>query len=169
MFGDGAGAIVISAGKSDGHAKLLASTFGADTLAPLMHYRGGGASAPTNPDTTVLHRYEIDAIEVAAHFGKLLGKAIHDLKAIHDFKLYDIQRFYFHQANLRLVEKFADEIGIPMSKVAVNVDRYGNTAAASTLILLDEDVRWGRIQQGDLCLLAAMGAGAHYGAALIRW
>jgi 3-oxoacyl-[acyl-carrier-protein] synthase-3 len=169
MFGDGAGAVVVSRSNIDNGHDVLASVAGIDTAMSLMHYQGGGASIPTHARSIALHRYEIDAKAVAVQFRRLLKRAIEELQAIHPFELATIRRFYFHQANLRLIERFAEDLDIAMTRVAVNVDRYGNTSAASTLILLDDDVRQGAVHEGDLLLIAAMGAGAQYGATLVRW
>jgi 3-oxoacyl-[acyl-carrier-protein] synthase-3 len=74
-----------------------------------------------------------------------------------------------HQANLRIIEAVSQYLKLPMDRFVVNVDRYGNTSAASVPIALDEANRAGRIKRGDLILLVAFGAGLTYGSALIRW
>lgn len=81
----------------------------------------------------------------------------------------DIDLFIFHQANLRIIEAAAELLKIPPEKTYNNVDRYGNTSAASVPICLHEALMEGRIQVGDLILLAAFGAGFSWGAALLRW
>jgi 3-oxoacyl-[acyl-carrier-protein] synthase III len=101
-----------------------------------------------------------------------LGEAIRG-----EFKGYDvdglkrlIDRYYLHQANMRLVEGFAKYAKLPLGRVPMHMDRYGNTSAAGTLILFAEDLAAGNIAlgSGQLVLFAAIGAGAHYGAHLIR-
>jgi 3-oxoacyl-[acyl-carrier-protein] synthase III len=81
-----------------------------------------------------------------------------------------IARYYLHQANKRLVDGFVAASGLPSDKVAMHMDRYGNTSAAGTLILLAEDLDAGtvRIGSGDAVLFAAIGAGIHYGAHVVR-
>ncbi|MBP6508580.1 MAG: 3-oxoacyl-ACP synthase, partial [Opitutaceae bacterium] len=74
-----------------------------------------------------------------------------------------------HQANLRIIEAISDYLELPMDRFFVNLDRYGNTSAASVPIALDEARKSGRIQPGDITLLVAFGAGLTYGSALIRW
>ena len=81
----------------------------------------------------------------------------------------DIQWLVPHQANLRIIEAISEYLELPMERFFVNVDRYGNTSAASIPIALDEARRAGRIKSGDLTLLVAFGAGLTYGSALIRW
>ena len=97
-----------------------------------------------------------------------MGKAIRGLQARCPFELADVDRFYFHQANKRVLEDFAKQLGIPLDKVAINVDRYGNLSAAATPVLFDEDLKNQRVGTGDLCLFSAVGAGTHYGAFLYR-
>ena len=74
-----------------------------------------------------------------------------------------------HQANLRIIQATADRIGIPMDKVVINIDKYGNTSAASIPIALDEAVVAGRVKNGDYILLEAFGGGLTWASALIRW
>jgi 3-oxoacyl-[acyl-carrier-protein] synthase-3 len=74
-----------------------------------------------------------------------------------------------HQANLRIIEAIAQYLELPVERFFVNLDRYGNTSAASIPIAMDEALRLGRIKPGDITLLVAFGAGLTYGSALIRW
>jgi 3-oxoacyl-[acyl-carrier-protein] synthase-3 len=81
----------------------------------------------------------------------------------------DIDLLVPHQANLRIIEATAKHAGIPMSKVMVNLDRYGNTSSASIPLALDQAVSEGRVKPGSLVLLVAFGAGFTWGSAVIRW
>jgi 3-oxoacyl-[acyl-carrier-protein] synthase-3 len=74
-----------------------------------------------------------------------------------------------HQMNARMIESVTERLGFPMSKTVVNIDRYGNTSAASIPIALDEAVRAGRIKRGDIVLSAAMGAGITWGTFIVKW
>jgi 3-oxoacyl-[acyl-carrier-protein] synthase-3 len=74
-----------------------------------------------------------------------------------------------HQANLRIIQAIAERLGIPMEKVYINIDRYGNTSAASIPIALDEAVRAGKVKDGDYILLEAFGGGLTWASALIKW
>ena len=87
----------------------------------------------------------------------------------HGLGVDDVDWFVPHQANQRILEAVAQRLGFPPEKVLINVDRYGNTSAATIPTVLDEAVRDGRIQKGQLLLLDAFGAGFTYGAMLIRW
>ena len=81
----------------------------------------------------------------------------------------DVSLFIPHQANLRIIEAAVKRVGLPMERVFVNVDRYGNTGAASVYVALEEAIAAGRVRPGDLVLLAAFGGGFAWGAVLIRW
>jgi len=80
-----------------------------------------------------------------------------------------VSLFIPHQANLRIIEAAAKRVGLPMERVFVNVDRYGNTGAASVFVALEEALVAGRVKRGDLVLVAAFGGGFAWGACLIRW
>jgi 3-oxoacyl-[acyl-carrier-protein] synthase-3 len=85
------------------------------------------------------------------------------------YSLSDVDWFVPHQANKRIIEAVAHRMDIPMGKVLLNVDRYANTSAATVPTIMDEAVRDGRIQKGQLLLLDAFGAGLTCGAVLLRW
>jgi 3-oxoacyl-[acyl-carrier-protein] synthase-3 len=87
----------------------------------------------------------------------------------HGLRVQDIDLFIPHQANLRIIEAAAKRVGLPMDRVFVNVDRYGNTGAASVYVALEEALAAGRIRRGSLVLMAAFGGGFAWGAALMRW
>ena len=85
------------------------------------------------------------------------------------FTADDLSLFIPHQANLRIIEAACKRAGLPMERVFVNVDRYGNTGAASVYVALEEALATGRIKRGDLVLMAAFGGGFAWGAVLMRW
>ena len=87
----------------------------------------------------------------------------------HGFTAADVDLFVPHQANLRIIEAAAKRLELPMDKVFINLDRYGNTGAASVYLALEEAVSVGRVKPGNLVLLAAFGGGVTWGAALYRW
>jgi 3-oxoacyl-[acyl-carrier-protein] synthase-3 len=137
----------------------------------LLHMPGGGSKNPAS----------IDTIKKKLHYIKMKGnetfkvavRTLEDLviKTLHENKL-DASKLSLlipHQANLRIIQATAERIGIPMDKVIVNLERYGNTSAASIPIALDEAVRTGRIRGGDYILLEAFGGGFTWASALIRW
>lgn len=161
IFGDGAGAVLLR--KSEGilsDSEIIASYQGVDPSMPLMEF------APRGNDPRPL--YIIDGRGVAVGFKTYAMRALDGLKAKYRFDYEDVQRFYFHQVNGRVLERFVKDAGIPEERVAMHVNRYGNIAAAATLVLLDEDRKAGNVNEGDLVVFCAVGAGAQYGAALVR-
>ena len=100
---------------------------------------------------------------------RVMEEAARDILEQHHLRADQISLVIPHQANLRIIEAISQYLEIPMERFFVNVDRYGNTSAASIPIALDEARRSGRIKAGDVTLLVAFGAGLTYGSALIRW
>src|SRR5256886_16455090 len=100
---------------------------------------------------------------------RCFGYSTFSLLDRHGVKAEDFDIFIPPQANLRIIEAAAKRVGLPMEKVFVNVDRYGNTGAASVYVALEEAVATGRVKRGDLMLIAAFGGGFAWGAALVRW
>lgn len=170
LFGDGGGAMILRSDPS-GPSGIVGS-FAENEHIDLVIRRGGGGMWPAHPgrfDVTDSAFY-VDGQLVASSFGPMLEKAIRGALARADVSLEDIKRFYFHQANKRVLDAFIDKIGIPRERVPMHVERYGNMVTAGTLVLLAEDLRDGHVQlgSGDLILMAALGAGAQSAAHVIR-
>jgi 3-oxoacyl-[acyl-carrier-protein] synthase III len=171
LFGDGAGAAVLRRARQ--HQKGILSAFvrSDGTLADLLHRPGGGAVSPF--DEQVMqdrsHFIRMNGREVFKHAVRSMSEAA--TRALDDAKLTaaDIDLMIPHQANIRIIESTAKHAGIPMEKVYVNVDRYGNTSAASVPIALDEAVETGRIREGSRVLLVAFGAGFTWGAMVVQF
>ena len=168
MFGDGAGAIVLR-GDERPDQGILASTAGTDHQELVVH-RGGGAWRPHPRACLSDHAYFINGPVVAEAYPFFMQKAVDEVSGRAPGHMDEVKRFYLHQANLHVLEKFVAKAGLPAERVPVNVDRYGNTSAASTLLLFAEDLEQGRVRlgSGDLVLFAAVGAGVHYGGQLVR-
>lgn len=171
IFGDGAGAVIVSR-SDDPSAGILESRLHSDgSLTEIVGMYGGGTREPLTPELVARggHFLRMDGRavwecavrEVPAVIREVLEAACLPVDAI-DFMIS-------HQANKRLLATILDQVGIPLEKTFTNVEKYGNTVAASALIALDEAVRFGKIKRGDLVLLSAIGAGMSYGAHLIRW
>jgi 3-oxoacyl-[acyl-carrier-protein] synthase III len=162
IFSDGAAALVLGSGEHLDLRKTVVLIDGAHSLA---RYRGGGTALPTSEATLDAHAYVVDMRDVAARFipatecvvSRLLGD---------EFSIADIQRWYIHQASLRLVEKFVAHFGISPERVPHNAERFGNTVSASTLLLLDEDRRSGRLPEEGPVAFVIVGAGMMAGGAL---
>jgi 3-oxoacyl-[acyl-carrier-protein] synthase III len=171
LFGDGAGAVILRAEPGNDRSGVLGS-YSANTKLDLVMRRGGGNMWPTNPGRTEYSdpAFYVDGQLVAQNFAPLLRKAIDGALARAEVSIHDIKRFYLHQANKRVLEAFLQESGIPVDRVAMHMERYGNIVTAGTLVLLAEDLRDGvmSLGSGDLVLMAAIGAGAQCGAHVIR-
>lgn len=174
LFGDGAGAAVIQRAEPAGEApRGILSTFlkSDGRLANLLYRPGGGSSDPIS-ERVVSER---------SHFIKMAGREVFKSAVLAMADASDqamrlagvtadeIDLLVPHQANIRIIEATAKHAGMPMSKVMVNVDRFGNTSSASIPIALDQATREGRIGRGSLVLLVAFGAGFTWGSAVIRW
>lgn len=168
IFGDGASAIVLQRSESN-ESGILASYLGASPKHDPMFYPAGGSRHPTRHENVYDHWYKMDTKAVLTLAGPHLLYSIRKLMECYPFQLNQINWFLFHQANLRILERLSKEMEVPMEKFLVNVDRYGNTSAASIGILLDEGVKNDTIKAGDLLLLGGVGAGWQYGAVLVRW
>jgi 3-oxoacyl-[acyl-carrier-protein] synthase III len=171
LFGDGAGASVVRRSTKPGRG-LLATYIKSDgRLAPLL-YRPGGGSADPISEKVVCER---------SHYMKMAGREVFKAAVLAMAEACDavlrragisadeVDLLVPHQANLRIIESTAKHAGIPMSKVMVNVDRYGNTSSASIPLALDQAVAEGRVGSGSVVLLVAFGAGFTWGSAVIRW
>jgi 3-oxoacyl-[acyl-carrier-protein] synthase-3 len=171
LFGDGAGAAVI--GKDDKAGIGLIGTklgaLGEDT--DLLYIPAGGSSVPTSAETVARgdHFIKMKGKEVFKLAVRVMEEAARDILEQHGLAAHQIGLVIPHQANLRIIDAIAQYLELPVERFFVNVDRYGNTSAASIPIALDEARKAGRIREGDLTLLVAFGAGLTYGSALIRW
>jgi 3-oxoacyl-[acyl-carrier-protein] synthase III len=167
LFGDGAGAIVLEAGPSDGKLTspgVISAQLRSDGRHREKLYVDGGPST-----TKTVGHLRMEGREVFKH---AVGMVTDVIKACFDdagVTAADIDWFVPHQANRRIIDASADKLGLAREKVVVTVDRHGNTSAASIPLALDVAVRDGRIKKGDLVMIEAMGGGFTWGAALIRW
>jgi len=168
MFGDGAGAIVLRGGEGS-RLGVVASNAGTDHPQLVIH-TGGGAQLQRSRATVADHAFFVDGPTVARAYPEYMGRAVAGLRAAAPELVPEIGRYYLHQANRLILEGFAERASIPADRVAMNVDRYGNTSAASTLLLFAEDVASGRIHlgSGEPVLFAAVGAGVHFGGQVVR-
>ncbi|HXY20451.1 MAG TPA: beta-ketoacyl-ACP synthase III [Gemmatimonadales bacterium] len=170
LFGDAAGAVVLT--KGDGSRGLLSTYLMSDgTLAELLHRPGGGSVCPPSEQM----------LKDRSYFLKMAGREVFKaaVRAMADAASKALERagvsgeqvdlLVPHQANIRIIEATATHAGIPMDRVYVNVDRYGNTSSASIPLALDEARRCGRLEPGMITLLVTFGAGFTWGAAVLKW
>ncbi|MGD9497738.1 MAG: beta-ketoacyl-ACP synthase III [Armatimonadota bacterium] len=173
LFGDGAGAVVVSAGQGDPAAKgliaFVAESYG--EYGHLLHVPAGGSRRPVDAEALAAHDNCL-RMEGPELF-KLAVRGIPDVSeqviAKAGLTNRDIDWVIMHQANLRIIEAAARRLDIPQERVVINVDRYGNTSAASMAIALDEVYREGRLEPGHNILMVGFGAGFSLGAAIVRW
>ena len=169
LFGDGAGAAVIG---PTTRGQILSTYLGADgTKADLLKVPAGGAAQPASNESVRAraHFLKMNGTEVFKHAVRGMSDAAHTAIQRAGIKPEQIACVVPHQANIRIIEAVVERAGIPLERVYLNVDRYGNMSAASTIVALCEAVRDGRIKKGDYALLVAFGAGLTWGASVIRW
>ena len=171
LFGDGAGAVVVGMVDTP-DVGLLGTKLGAlgeDT--DLLYVPAGGSRQPPSADSFAKgeHFLKMKGKEVFKLAVRVMEEAARDILEQHGVAANQIGLVIPHQANLRIIEAISQYLELPIERFFVNVDRYGNTSAASIPLALDEARKAGRIKPGDLTLLVAFGAGLTYGSALIRW
>lgn len=170
LFGDGAGAAVVSA--SEGECGILSTHLRSDgALWELIAVPGGGSRMPTSEKVVAerLNCIKMRGNETFKVAVRTLEEIARETLAANSLQIEDIDLYVPHQANVRILKAVTDRLGFPLEKVMLNLDRYGNTSAASIPIALDEAVRQGRIKEGSLVMLGAFGAGLTWASALIKW
>jgi 3-oxoacyl-[acyl-carrier-protein] synthase-3 len=170
LFGDGAGAVVL--GPSEGGRGLLQACMGSDGAhSGLLYNPGGGSIHPPTAENAVarLHSIRMEGKEVFRHAVSAMTQALNQVLEQAALTSDDLDLLIPHQANLRIIEAVAKRCKMPMEKVFVNVDRYGNTSAASIPIALDELRRSGELKEGALVGLVTFGGGFTWAAALMRF
>jgi len=170
LFGDGAGAVILQAGSSE--QGLLAYQLGAD---------GGGADLLLCPVGGSMQPSEPHAIAAGDHFLKMDGRRVFkwavqtvadSIQLVLDrsgVTVDEVDLFLLHQANIRIIDHALKSLGIPEGKIINNLDRVGNTSAASIPLVLAEAHQAGRVNSGDLILMCGFGAGLTWGTGLFRW
>ena len=171
VFGDGAGAVLLGpAAAGRGWVGSVARSHG--ELYDKLMVPAGGSARPQNtgPEAVVRDRtLRMDGRAVTEYATHAFPEAVHAVLAKCNVALGDVALIIPHQANRRILEAAIKAVGVSMDRVFVNVERFGNTAAASIPIALEEAARTGRLHDGDLALLVAYGAGLTWNAALLRW
>jgi len=170
LFADGAGAVVLSAGEPP--RGVLASAMHTDgTMTDFICLPGGGTQNPPSPKTLEqgLHFIRMRGNETFKMAVRSLDEVCREVLQAADLKPDDVDWFIPHQANRRIIDAVGSRLGIGEDRVYVNIDRYGNTSAASIPIALDEAVREGRVKSGDVVLMAAFGAGLTWAGSVVRW
>jgi 3-oxoacyl-[acyl-carrier-protein] synthase-3 len=172
LFGDGAAATVLKGVNGNRKDGIISTHIYSDgRYADLLYMRGGGSSYPLNHES----------IDNKLHFLKMKGNALFKIAvknmtevarealAFNGYKISDIDLLIPHQANKRIIDAVAKNLDIPQEKIFINIEKYGNTSAVSIPLALDEALKEGRIEKGDLILMVAFGGGLTWGSALIKW
>lgn len=171
LFGDGAGAAVVSR-TEDTDRGILASYLGSDgSQACLLQIPGGGSMNPPTEETVKnrLHFLKMQGSEVFKVAVRTMDAAVREVLKRSGLEVKDIDCLIPHQANLRILQAVAHRLEIPEEKVFINVNRYGNMSSASTIVALYEAVKNGKIKKGDDVVLVAFGGGLTWAANHIRW
>ncbi|TWT46403.1 beta-ketoacyl-ACP synthase III [Botrimarina hoheduenensis] len=174
LFGDGAGAVVVSPGRTD--QGVLAGTLGADGLGTdLLTRRMGGAELPfvvnaaRDADGRTPWLMEMEGRPVFKWAVRLLEDTFEHVLTAAGRDRDQVKLWLLHQANARILDAATDAMGVPRERVVKHLDRYGNTSAASIPVALDESLRSGAIEPGDELLMCGFGAGLSWGTALWKW
>ncbi len=170
LFGDGAGAAILQ-NRPQSHG-LLTAVMGADgDKADLLCVPGGGSRCPASSESVAagLHFLRMEGRETFKSAVQAMCTAAAEAMRRCEIEISQIKCVIPHQANRRIIDAVGERLGARPEQLFINVDRYGNTSAASVAIALDEAVDSGRIQRGDLVLLVVFGGGLTWGAAVIEW
>jgi len=170
LLGDGAGAAVLVKATDD--RGILSTHLGSDgTLAELLYRPGGGAACPPSEAMLKDRSYylKMSGREVFKAAVRAMAEAADIALDAAGLSAGQVDLLVPHQANLRIIQATAEHAHIPMDRVFVNVDRYGNTSSASIPLALDEARKCGRLQPGMIALLVTFGAGFTWGAMVVRW
>lgn len=170
LFGDGAGAVVV--GRVESGYGILSSYLGADgTGGKHLYMPAGGSRMPASEETVKknLHTIFMEGQEVFKFAVKVMDSATIEALNRCGLKPEDIDMLIPHQANTRIIEAARKRLKLSNDKVYINLDKYGNTSAASVAIALDEAYRKGLIKKGDVILTVAFGAGLTWASSVIRW
>jgi len=167
LFGDGAGAVVL---KADTETGILSTHMHADGGKKELLWNPVGVSVGFKPgEENAGVRIHMSGNDVFKHAVKALDSVVEETLEHNGLDRHDIDWLIPHQANLRIIEATAKRLDMPMERVIVTVDKHGNTSAGSVPLALDEAVRSGKVQRGQLLLLEAFGGGFTWGSALIRY
>lgn len=167
LFGDGAGAVVL---KADTETGILSTHLHADGGKKELLWNPVGVSVGFKPELpNVGVRINMAGSDVFKYAVKALDSVVEETLEANGIDRHDLDWLIPHQANLRIIEATAKRLDMPMDRVIVTVDKHGNTSSGSVPLALDEAIRSGRIQRGQLVLLEAFGGGFTWGSALLRY
>jgi 3-oxoacyl-[acyl-carrier-protein] synthase-3 len=176
LFGDGAGAVVIRKAcekeVADAQGRVLSTVMGSDgNLVDLLKVPGGGSACPLTAENIVErpNTIHMEGRETFKHAVTRMLEASQQALEIAGLTAADVSLVIPHQANARIIGAIAERLNLPNEKVFMNLDKYGNTSAATIPVALDEARRAGLIHKGDVILLVAFGGGFTWASSVIRW
>jgi len=171
LFGDGAGAAIIGPVTQENHQILTTYMAANGKEADLLKIPGGGCRYPSSLKTVEdrLHTLKMEGKEIFKTAVKVMSEAV--LKVVREagLTLDQVSLVIPHQANLRIIQAIGERLDIPSDRLFVNLDKVGNTSAASVVIALDEAVKTGKIKKGQNIVLVAFGAGTTLASSVVRW
>ena len=170
LFGDAAGAAIVHSGASNGH--IIDVTMGSDgSGGDIMIVPSSGSAMPVSPETVEkkLHKMVIRGREIYKYSVSKVGSIVAEICEQNDFKVEDLGMIIPHQMNMRIIEAAAKRLGTPVEKWYANIERYGNTSAATIPVALDEVVRNDLVKRDDLIAMTAFGGGITWAGGLLRW
>jgi 3-oxoacyl-[acyl-carrier-protein] synthase III len=171
LFGDGAGAMVLAPAEEEGRGVLSTRLRTDGTLADILTIPAGGSREPLTDENVRAQRHKVtmNGREVFKTAVRELTSITHEALQAHGLKPHQVDHVIAHQANMRILEAVMHRVEIPVEKCWINLDKYGNTSAASVPMALDEANRAGRLKRGDLIAMLAVGSGMAWGSAVVRW
>jgi 3-oxoacyl-[acyl-carrier-protein] synthase-3 len=170
IFGDGAGAVILE-GTKEKHGIHSTHIYSDGSLSDLISLPGGGSKYPCSKETILkrLHFMKMKGNETFKVAVRTLEQLATDTLEENNLDPSQLSLMIPHQANLRIIQATAKRLGLPPEKVFINIEKYGNTSAASIPIALDEAIQSGKCREGEYVLLEAFGGGLTWASALIRW
>lgn len=175
LFGDGAGAVVIrraEEGLPNVPGRVLSTVMGSDgNLADLLRVPGGGSACPITAENVISrpNTIHMEGRETFKHAVTRMLQASEQALELAGLTAADVNMVIPHQANARIIVAIAERLGLPPEKTFMNLDKYGNTSAATIPVALDEAHRQGKIKRGDVLVLVAFGGGFTWASSVVRW
>jgi len=172
LFGDGSGATIVSRAESSDISRIIDSYIDADgSQSDLLVQAAGGSRLPASHETVDknLHTVYMEGNKIFKNAIRSMYASSNELLQRNKLSVNDIDWVVPHQANLRIIEGLAEKMRIPMSKVIVNIEKYGNTSSGTIPLAMDEAIRAKKIRRGDIVLLTSFGAGLTWGSILARY
>ncbi|PKN71105.1 MAG: 3-oxoacyl-ACP synthase [Candidatus Cloacimonetes bacterium HGW-Cloacimonetes-3] len=172
LFGDGSGATIVSRAEASDISRIIDTKIDADgSQGELLIQQAGGSRMPASHASVDanLHTVAMEGNRIYKNAIKSMFASSDELLRRNNLSVADIDWVIPHQANLRIIEGLADKMRVPMSKVIVNIEKYGNTSSATIPIATDEAIRNKKIRRGDIILLTSFGAGLTWGSVLARY